>query len=448
MSLFLAGSGDGGRRPTGYSQLILVAVVVCTIVLAARGSWAQLTPTPSATPISTQCVGDCNDNKVVTADEILTAINIALGNLDVSACENADANGDGMVTVDEILAAVNAALNGCPGVQATPTPVPTTPGVSTPSIGTRAAGMIESTTSAFLAIPNLLSALLGHLPDAGSGSGATTISTDFSCPSGGGGTFQCGQDIIGIAPSFGPPTYTVTLNDCQVANGAGATLTFNGNLTATGSEGDSCLSIPADVALTIPNLTVQTPTGTATFTNFSAGVSLDCSTGSCDCYYDTMELNPAGTIAVTGTNVTNQVTFDGGSSIVIGVYTYGAQCVPTEYDMEVNGSVTLTTNNNTFPATFDAYDIYDDATSGQDMVDIEGDVYSTCFGDTVNFSTYTDIVLGNPCPSDGVVDVYAYTSGTIDEITYSSSGVHIGFDDGSSTDYGCLDPLLFACPAS
>jgi hypothetical protein len=41
-------------------------------------------------------------------------VNIALGNADLSQCEDGDGNGDGSITVDEILMAVNNALNGCP----------------------------------------------------------------------------------------------------------------------------------------------------------------------------------------------------------------------------------------------------------------------------------------------------------------------------------------------
>jgi hypothetical protein len=59
------------------------------------------------------CVGDCNSNGRVTIDDILTMVNIALGNVDVSACLAGDANDDGQITVDEILTAVNNALNGC-----------------------------------------------------------------------------------------------------------------------------------------------------------------------------------------------------------------------------------------------------------------------------------------------------------------------------------------------
>ncbi|MGD0948676.1 MAG: hypothetical protein ABSA52_14770 [Candidatus Binatia bacterium] len=448
------------------------------------GGTPQPTATPTATPPSASgCVGDCNNDGVVTIDEIITGIDIALGNADVSACENFDANDDGLVTVDELLTAVNNALNGCPEVPATATPrptntslptstpaqpatatatthitgtvpptqtpAPTTPGGGTPSIGTRAAGTIESTTSAFLVIPDLLSALLGHLPGAGSGSGASPIfSTPFTCNIGG-GTVACAQDIVLFPPSVGPPTYTVTLNNCQVTGSTG-TLTFNGTLTATGQAGDVCGTIPSTVTVSIPSLTVQTPTGTATFSNFSADVSLSCSAGSCSCYYDTAYLQPTGTIAVAGTNTNSQVTFGDGSSIYISVTSYGTstKCVPTVYDMEVDGNITLTTNGTTFAATYYGYDIYDDASSGNDMVDIEGSVESACFGDTVDFSTSTDIALGNPCPSAGVVDAYANTSGNTDEITYSSSGVHIDFGAGGSADFTtCLDSQLFACPA-
>jgi hypothetical protein len=49
----------------------------------------------------------------VTVDEILTMVNVALGNAPVSACESGGVGGDGRITVDEILAAVRNALNGC-----------------------------------------------------------------------------------------------------------------------------------------------------------------------------------------------------------------------------------------------------------------------------------------------------------------------------------------------
>ena len=73
------------------------------------------TPSPTSTPTpgSSMCVGDCDGSQAVTVDEILTMVNIALGNTDVSSCGAGDGNDDGSVTVDEIISAMNHALNGC-----------------------------------------------------------------------------------------------------------------------------------------------------------------------------------------------------------------------------------------------------------------------------------------------------------------------------------------------
>ena len=68
------------------------------------------TPKPKPTP----CRGDCNSDRHVTVDEVLTMMNIALGNSPTSDCIWGDGNHDGTITVDEILAAVSNALNGCP----------------------------------------------------------------------------------------------------------------------------------------------------------------------------------------------------------------------------------------------------------------------------------------------------------------------------------------------
>ena len=59
------------------------------------------------------CVGDCGVDRQVTVDELLTMVNVALGNASVSICLAGDANRDGQITIDEILTAVNGALSGC-----------------------------------------------------------------------------------------------------------------------------------------------------------------------------------------------------------------------------------------------------------------------------------------------------------------------------------------------
>ncbi|MFI5395348.1 MAG: hypothetical protein ACHQ9S_07435 [Candidatus Binatia bacterium] len=85
-----------------------------TVTATATPTATQTLP-PSATPTAAPipCTGDCNGNLRVTVDEILTMVNIALGNTPIASCTAGDANGDKQITVDEILTAVNNALNGC-----------------------------------------------------------------------------------------------------------------------------------------------------------------------------------------------------------------------------------------------------------------------------------------------------------------------------------------------
>jgi hypothetical protein len=73
--------------------------------------WAMMDPEPAY--VTTPCAGDCNDDRSVTIDEILTMVNIALGNTPLGDCLAGDTNGDRQITIDEILTAVNNALNGC-----------------------------------------------------------------------------------------------------------------------------------------------------------------------------------------------------------------------------------------------------------------------------------------------------------------------------------------------
>jgi len=72
-------------------------------------------PTPTATvPPSGACVGDCNDDHMVSIGEVITGVNIALGNAPVSSCEAFDPDGSGMVVIGELIQGVNNALSGCP----------------------------------------------------------------------------------------------------------------------------------------------------------------------------------------------------------------------------------------------------------------------------------------------------------------------------------------------
>lgn len=51
---------------------------------------------------------------MVTVSELILAVNIALGNAQLSLCMPIDTSGNGTVEVNELIQAVNAALSGCP----------------------------------------------------------------------------------------------------------------------------------------------------------------------------------------------------------------------------------------------------------------------------------------------------------------------------------------------
>lgn len=72
--------------------------------------------------IGRPCVGDCNHDGIVTIDELIAGVTVALGNQAPTDCPAMDANGDGTITIDEIIAAVGNALGAC---FTAPTPVPT-----------------------------------------------------------------------------------------------------------------------------------------------------------------------------------------------------------------------------------------------------------------------------------------------------------------------------------
>jgi hypothetical protein len=84
------------------------------------------TPTRTPTPMTGRCVGDCDGGGAVTIEELITLVNMALGNQpQLSACPSgipADVTDVLQVDIALIIRAVSNALNGCPAM---PTPTPT-----------------------------------------------------------------------------------------------------------------------------------------------------------------------------------------------------------------------------------------------------------------------------------------------------------------------------------
>jgi len=59
------------------------------------------------------CTGDCNGNGTVSIDELVSGVNILLGESALSGCLALDVDANSRVTVDELVAAVARDMNGC-----------------------------------------------------------------------------------------------------------------------------------------------------------------------------------------------------------------------------------------------------------------------------------------------------------------------------------------------
>lgn len=62
------------------------------------------------------CNSDCGRDGVVSVGDLISGVNIALGNSELARCPAADTDGDGRVPINELLKAVRAALDGMDGV--------------------------------------------------------------------------------------------------------------------------------------------------------------------------------------------------------------------------------------------------------------------------------------------------------------------------------------------
>ena len=122
-------AGVNGKIVVGAPATATPTFTATPTATASRTPTVPATASPTATPTATEtsspvptptvtvipCTGDCDRSHEVTVNEIITMVNIGLGNAALSTCTAGDANGSGEITVNEIIAAVNNGLNGCPG---------------------------------------------------------------------------------------------------------------------------------------------------------------------------------------------------------------------------------------------------------------------------------------------------------------------------------------------
>jgi cysteine-rich repeat protein len=112
----------GGRRMIG----VVLRALAGAALLGAWGATAQA-----------QCVGDCDGDGRVEINELITGVNISLGNLPLSNCPEFDANDSDRIEINELIAAVSDSLEGCGPRPATPTRTIGTPPITPTPTATR-----------------------------------------------------------------------------------------------------------------------------------------------------------------------------------------------------------------------------------------------------------------------------------------------------------------------
>ncbi|MCK6553755.1 hypothetical protein L6Q96_04100 [Candidatus Binatia bacterium] len=103
-SLLVAGSA-GAHIVTFYGAATAVAAGTATSTTFSSEIPASVDP---------ECVGagDCDRSGSVTIDDLLTMVNVALGDAPTTSCEAGEVTCDDRITIDEIVVAVNNGLTG------------------------------------------------------------------------------------------------------------------------------------------------------------------------------------------------------------------------------------------------------------------------------------------------------------------------------------------------
>jgi len=116
----------GGQFPSRVTLTVVSGARNGNVAAAYFGHNAGCHPT---------CVGDCDRDGIVSIDELVRGVAMALGESAAASCAAADTNSDLIVSIAELVTAVRHALDGCEPGEATPTPTLAAPFTPTSGFG-------------------------------------------------------------------------------------------------------------------------------------------------------------------------------------------------------------------------------------------------------------------------------------------------------------------------
>lgn len=100
---------------------VLAAMLVLPTLAGELGVGLGLGPQQALAALA--CVGDCDDNVEVAADELQFGVDIALQRVALGECHSFDTDSDGAVTIEELVLAVRARKEGCERPPCSPAPL-------------------------------------------------------------------------------------------------------------------------------------------------------------------------------------------------------------------------------------------------------------------------------------------------------------------------------------
>lgn len=398
-------------------------------------------------------------------------VNIALGGADVTTCSAGDPNNDKQVTVDEIVSAVYNALNGCPPTIVTPSPSPTptatplpsaatptptaTAGAQTsPGPGSAVSGQSVVAMNAVSVFAHVVSAIANGVTIGGAASTAssTALLMPPADPGPGGAAGAC--PLGGSATRTGSlfTGYTITFQDNCAVQTVDGKVTFGGSPISIGLSG---LSAP------LVTMRFSDIGGAPVFEDATAsltGTLVGFPTQGGSCFVTAIAFNLTGSLETTMTPPSGphvRVTF-AGTTLSVSNVTFSSVCVPTAYDLTLDGPATLLApDGSTESVNFSNLTLHiSSSASGTTVTITNGGIASPCFSSTgtVTAMLLTTTPLLVPihqiCPTAGVITATLPQPQGTATITFGEGGsVQIQSPTENLNAPNCLDPKLLACVA-
>lgn len=381
----------------------------------------------------------------------------------------------------EPTATATAVDTATPTVTAVPTATATPPNTATPTetsipAGDSIAGRAALLSSGLGGIQSLVAAVVTAATNDGGAAllvhgveqGLPPPIEENDCPISGTTTQSCTEMGSGVTKTI---SLVLGANECVAPGPLGGSGEFDGSISidSTAFFLNSCsplvfLGGAYDVTdLTVVLRNAMMNLALTVSANLDGNVTI---TGAnAQCLVGSLSLTVNGALASMlpdGTGVEVQFLNTG---VVMNNITYNADCVPLIYTLTFNGNavfqplesalleasaplVSGVPLDEQFSVTFSNFVLKQNATASPVIVEMDGNITSSCFGGLLTLDTLTPLAVaaGQLCPNAGEIEVTG--NGQTATVAYDSGMVAVTPDGGATEVFdSCLSPELLMCPA-